>query len=155
MPEPRPADRLPYVDEHAVLVDCGADDLWGRLLAEVERSLSGAAGARYARLVRADPVAAGGPRPLAAGSAFPGFLVAGFEPGRELALHGRHRFSTYALVYRIESLSDGRARLRAETRAVFPGVAGRLYRLLVIGSGAHAVAMRRMMNAYRRPPRGA
>ncbi|MFE5594797.1 hypothetical protein [Streptomyces sp. NPDC056549] len=146
---------LPFVDEHTVVVDSGAEELWARLLAEVERSLSGAGGARYARLVRADPLAAGGPRPLGAGSVFPGFRVAGFEPGRELALHGRHRFSTYALVYRIEALSDGRARLRAETRAAFPGVAGRLYRLLVISSGAHGFAMGRMMGAYRRPPRAA
>ncbi|MGW4750034.1 hypothetical protein ACWEPR_35095 [Streptomyces sp. NPDC004290] len=148
-------DRLPFVDEHTVLVDSGPEELWRRLLVQVERSLSGAAGARYARLVRADPVAAGGPRPLDGGSAFPGFLVAGFEPGRELALRGRHLFSTYALVYRIEALSDGRSRLRAETRAVFPGVAGRLYRLLVISSGAHAFAMRRMMAAYRQGPRAA
>ncbi|MFE5907644.1 hypothetical protein ACFQ6B_00900 [Streptomyces wedmorensis] len=70
--------------------------------------------------------------------------------GRELALAGAHRFSTYSLVFRIEDLGDGRARLRAETRAAFPGMAGRIYRLLVIGSGGHAIGMRRMLAGYRK-----
>ncbi|MFD3529905.1 hypothetical protein [Streptomyces sp. NPDC058664] len=142
---------LPFVDEHAVVVDAGAEELWQRLLVRVERSLSREAGARYARLVRADPRRSGGPRPLAEGSEFPGFRVAGVVPGRELALRGGHRFSSYGLVFRIEELTDGRSRLRAETRAAFPGAAGRLYRLLVISSGGHAFGMRRMLAGYRRP----
>ncbi|MFE9137037.1 hypothetical protein [Streptomyces sp. NPDC007355] len=72
-------------------------------------------------------------------------------PGQELALEGRHRFSVYRLVFRIDELPDGRSRLRAETRAAFPGAAGRVYRLLVISSGAHAYGMRRMLAGYRRP----
>ncbi|RSS51290.1 hypothetical protein [Streptomyces sp. WAC01280] len=138
-------DTLPFVDEHTTVVDAGVEETWRRLCAGVERSLSQAGGARYARLVRTDPLTAGGPRPLAEGSAFPGFRVAGFVPGRELALRGRHRFSTYSLVFRIEDLGDGRSRLRAETRAAFPGAAGRVYRLLVISSGGHVFGMRRLL----------
>ncbi|MGW1169599.1 hypothetical protein [Streptomyces sp. NPDC002550] len=41
--------------------------------------------------------------------------------------------------------------MSAETRAVFPGPAGRLYRLLVIGTGAHAAVMRRMLRAVGAP----
>jgi hypothetical protein len=144
---------LPFVDEHTVVVDAGPEELWGLVLVQVERALSREGGARYARLVRAEPRAGGGPRPLGAGSAFPGFEVVGFEPGRELALRGRHAFSSYALVFRIEDLGDGGCRLRAETRAAFPGPAGRLYRLLVISSGGHAIGMRRMLAAYRQPQR--
>jgi hypothetical protein len=39
----------------------------------------------------------------------------------------------------------------AETRAVFPGPAGKLYRLLVIGSGAHVAVMRRMLKTISAP----
>ncbi|MFF1509300.1 hypothetical protein [Streptomyces sp. NPDC058326] len=140
---------LPFVDEHAVVVDAGAEELWQRLLVRVERSLSRESGARYARLVRAEPRGSGGARPIAEGSEFPGFRVAAVVPGRELALRGGHRFSSYSLVFRIEELTEGRCRLRAETRAVFPGAAGWVYRLLVIRSGGHALGMRRMLAGYR------
>ncbi|MDV9187099.1 hypothetical protein R6L23_02510 [Streptomyces sp. SR27] len=142
---------LPFVDEHCVVVDLAATELWARLLPRVERSLSRGGGARYARVVRTVPRGCGGARPLALGSDFPGFRVVGVLPGRELALEGRHLFSTYRLVFRIQELTDGRSRLRAETRASFPGAAGWVYRLLVIRSGGHALAMRRMLDAYRRP----
>ncbi|MFD5367206.1 hypothetical protein [Streptomyces sp. NPDC127103] len=142
---------LPFVDEHVVVVDAGVEELWARLLVKVGRSLSTAGGARYARVVGAVPRESGGVRPLGAGSEFPGFRVARVVPGRELALEGRHRFSTYSLVFRVEELGGGRCRLRAETRAVFPGTAGRVYRALVIGSGGHAFAMRRLLAGYRKP----
>ncbi|WP_329622871.1 hypothetical protein OG357_22620 [Streptomyces sp. NBC_01255] len=136
---------LPYVDEHAVIVEAGAAEAWRRVRGGVERSLSQRGLGAYARLVGAEPRRAGGARPVVEGATFPGFRVVRVVPGRELALEGRHRFSTYSLVFRIEELTDGRSRLRAESRAAFPGVAGRLYRLLVIGSGGHAFGMRRML----------
>ncbi|MFD3996776.1 hypothetical protein [Streptomyces sp. NPDC058583] len=140
---------LPFVDEHVVVVDVGGEELWRRLLVKVGRSFSSGGGARYARVVGAVPRESGGVRPLGVGSEFPGFRVARIVPGRELALEGRHRFSSYSLVFRVEELADGRCRLRAETRAVFPGAAGRVYRALVIGSGGHAFAMKRMLAGYR------
>ncbi|MEU7700334.1 hypothetical protein [Streptomyces sp. NPDC039028] len=142
---------LPFVDEHVVVVDAGGEETWRRLLVHVERSLSAPGGALYARLVRAVPRRSGGVRPLGEGSEFSGFRVVRLVPGQELALEGRHRFSSYSLVLRVEERPDGRCRLRAETRAVFPGAAGRVYRALVIGSGGHAVAMRRTLAGYRRP----
>lgn len=54
--------------------------------------------------------------PLAEGSVFAGFRVVAAVPGRELVLQGSHRFSTYALVFRLDELAPGRSRLRAETR---------------------------------------
>lgn len=88
--------------------------------------------------------------PLAEGSVFAGFRVVTAVPGRELVLQGSHRYSTYALVFRLDELAPGRSRLRAETRAVFPGPAGGLYRLLVIGTGGHAVGVRRLLSGIRR-----
>ena len=70
----------------------------------------------------------------------PGFRVVEAEPGRRLALRGRHRFANYALTF----VFDG-GRLRALTHAEFPGLLGRLYRAAVIGSGGHRLVTRRML----------
>ena len=42
-------------------------------------------------------------------------------------------------------MAPDRTELRARTDAVFPGPLGWGYRLLVIGSGGHAVAVNRML----------
>jgi hypothetical protein len=143
-------DALPYVDEHTIVVDARPDDAWRGLLRTLDRSfaLPGAAG--YARLVRCAECTASGPRPLAEGSTVPGFRVTAATPGRELVLAGRHFFSSYALTFRLDPVGAEQTRLRAESRAAFPGVAGGIYRTLVIGTGGHAVGMRRLLTAIRR-----
>jgi hypothetical protein len=137
---------LPYVDEHATVVSAEADAVW----CGIGHALDGSFTPGYARLVGCADRTASGPRPLGEGSTVPGFRVAGAEPGRELVLVGRHRFSTYALVFRLEDAGPGRTRLRAETRARFPGPAGGLYRLLVIRTGGHAVLTGRLLTAIGR-----
>jgi hypothetical protein len=87
------------------------------------------------------------PHPLAAGSAFPGFHVELAEPQRELALAGSHRFSNYALIFRLDRLDASRTRLRAETRADFPQIKGSVYRALVIGTRGHVLVTRRLLAA--------
>jgi hypothetical protein len=82
-----------------------------------------------------------------------GFRVETADAPNALMLTGRHRFSSYALTFRSEPLRPGRTRLRAETRASFPGVAGGVYRVLVIGSGGHRVAADRMLTAIARRAR--
>lgn len=84
----------------------------------VEGSFSSAGAAWFAGVVGCDSTEVAGPRPLAEGSAMPGFVVARAEPGSELALVGRHRYSEYALVFRMVD-DGGTTRLRAETRARF------------------------------------
>lgn len=126
---------LPYVDEHAVEVGAGAGETWRALLA-VERSFGSGATPHLARLLGCEDES--------------GFHVARSEPGRELALAGGHRFSRYALIFRLDSIAPGRSRLRAETRAEFPGLSGAAYRALVIGSRGHVLATRRMLAAVRR-----
>lgn len=143
-------DSLPYIDEHATDIAAGSDDVWRSLGEALDRSFSGPGMASYARLVGSADCTASGPRPPAEGSTFPGFRVVAAVPGRELVLQGRHRFSSYALIFRLEHVSPGRSRLRAETRAAFPGLAGGLYRRLVIGTGGHVVGMRRLLSAIRR-----
>ncbi|MDQ1032481.1 hypothetical protein QF035_010063 [Streptomyces umbrinus] len=141
---------LPYRDEHTTVVAAGADDVWRSLGDTLDRSFSRPGANRYARLVGCADRTASGPRPLAEGSTFPGFRVAAAVPGRELVLGGRHRFSSYALIFRLEPAGPGRSRLTAETRATFPGPAGGLYRLLVLGTGGHAVGVRRLLATVRR-----
>jgi hypothetical protein len=72
-----------------------------------------------------------------------------------LALMGEHRFSRYALIFYAAETAAGPVRLRAETRAEFPGIRGRVYRTLVIGTRGHAVATKAILrNVRRRAERG-
>jgi hypothetical protein len=141
---------LPIVDEHATVVEAGVAEVWPVLLKTVDRTFSRGGASGYARAVGCDPATASGPRPLAVGSTVPGFRVVAAIPGTELMFEGRHRFSSYSLTFHLEPVGAGRSRLRAETRAAFPGPLGRLYRLLVIGSRGHAVLVQRLLSSINR-----
>ena len=143
-------ERLPYVDEHAAKVAADREATWEALLRVVEGTVSGGAASRFARLLGCADTQAGGPRPLAAGSTVPGFHVATAEAPAELHLAGRHRFSRYALIFRVDPLAPDRSRVRAETRAEFPGLKGAAYRTLVIGTRGHVVVTRRILSAVKR-----
>src|SRR5512138_1097315 len=111
---------LPYIDEHSQPMTVPADVVWTALVSVLRRQM-GRSG-RIARILGCDP-AEGTPGFAGhTGEAVPGFRVAESQPGRLLALRGRHRFSRYALTF----VLDGN-RLSAQTRAVFPGMLGRLY----------------------------
>jgi hypothetical protein len=144
------SERLPYVDEHSLAVDAGREATWGALLRAVEGSVTASRAPRLARALGCADTEASGPRPLQQGSAFPGFHVAAAAPPAELALAGSHRFSDYALIFRLEELEGEGTRLRAETRAEFPGIKGSAYRALVIGTRMHVLATRRVLAAVRR-----
>ncbi|MET9734999.1 hypothetical protein ABZZ79_31460 [Streptomyces sp. NPDC006458] len=136
---------LPYVDTHTAVVAAGPEAVWRELGRVADRSFSGGRTSLVARLLGCADRTARGPRPLAEGSALAGFRVAAAVPGHELALVGRHRFSSYALVFRLDEVGEAQTRVRAETRARFPGPAGAVYRGLVIGTGGHRIAVRRML----------
>jgi hypothetical protein len=142
-------NELPYVDEHSVVIAAGADDVWAAL-GELDNAFSRAGVAAYARAVGCADYRASGPRPLIEGSSIPGFGVVAAVPRSDLVLAGRHRFSSYALTFRIDELSAGRSRLRAESRAAFPGLTGTVYRMLVIGTGGHVIGMRRLLSGIKR-----
>lgn len=147
--EPDPTG-LPWVDEHAEEISAPASVVWPALLRTVERMSAGAAAPRYARAVGCADTEAGGPRPLEVGSTIPGFHVAVLTPERLLVLAGSHHFSDYALSFRLEPLGAVRTRVIAETRAVFPGLKGRAYRALVIGTRMHVPAVRRVLRGVSR-----
>jgi len=142
-------ERLSRVDEHSTSVEASPDATWDALLRVVGGSFASTRSERVARVLGCEDVAPAGPVPLSSGSVIPGFHVAVAERPHELALLGRHRFSDYALIFRLDDLGGTRTRLRAETRAEFPGLKGRLYRALVIGSRGHVVAVRRLLGATR------
>lgn len=140
---------LPHVDEHSTDIAAGVNDVWPVLAETVDRALTRAGAACYARAIGCADRDASGPRPLGEGSTLPGFHVVSAVPGSVLVLQGRHRFSTYALTFRLDDVSPGRSRLHAETRAAFPGLAGRAYRLLVISTRGHVVLVRRLLARVR------
>src|ERR1700712_1900574 len=95
---------LPRIDEPAEELAAPVSAVWPVLRRTVERMTAGGAAPRYARVVGCADAEAGGPRPLEVGSTVPGFHVAELAPERSLALAGSHRFSHYALVFRLEPL---------------------------------------------------
>jgi hypothetical protein len=144
------SQQLPHVDEHAAIVAADRATTWEALLRVVEGTVSAGGASRFASVLGCADTEASGPRPLAPGSTVPGFHVSVADAPAELALEGSHRFSRYALVFRLDELDGGRTRLRAETRAEFPGLKGGVYRGLVIGTRMHVLATRRILGTTKR-----
>jgi hypothetical protein len=116
-------ERLPYIDEHATTVAADREETWWALL----------------RVMCRDPH-----KP----STVPfGFNLDEARPPERFALTGRHPFAVYRLVFELEIApgSTAATRVRALTWADFPGVHGKIYRAMVIGTGAHRVVVRQML----------
>lgn len=139
----------PYVDEYTTVIEAAPDTVWRALGEALDGAFSSPRAARYATLVGCADRTASGPRPPAEGSTIPGFRAVTAIEGEELALRGRHYFSTYTLAFHLEPAAPGRVLLRARTHARFPGPLGTLYRLLVITSGTHATLTRRLLTSIR------
>jgi hypothetical protein len=144
------AAALPHIDEHSATIDAGSPATWDALLRVVDGSFSAGVVPRFARVLGCADTRAGGPRPLAEGSTLPGFHVEAATAQRELALAGGHRFSDYSLIFRLDDLGEGGTRLRAETRAAFPGLKGEAYRTMVIRTRGHVLVTRRLLEATKR-----
>jgi hypothetical protein len=111
-------ERLPYIDQHAITVDADRAETWSALLEVMCRDPH-------------DP------------SAVPiGFVLDEARRPDRFALKGRHLFAVYRWVFELDTEQDDRTRVRATTWAAFPGVHGKIYRALVIGTGAHRVVTR-------------
>jgi hypothetical protein len=120
---------LPFVDEYAVDVAAAADRTWAAVHDYATR-LSSTPHALLGRLLGTVPRS--------------GFEVVGSDPPQEIVLGGRHRFSTYRLVFRVDP-HGGRTRVRAVTYAVFPGLHGWAYRTGLILSTGHRRATQGML----------
>jgi len=128
-------DALPFIDEHSVVTTASPDAVWDSARAFFDRPLTGVS-RRYAALI-------GVPGDRA-------FDVDRAERPTLLGLTGQHRFSRYALTFTIEPIDAGQTRVTARTNAVFPGVAGQLYKTAVIRSRAHVVLTRAMLRRIAR-----
>jgi hypothetical protein len=145
----RPLEELPAIDEHGTLVLAPVEETWRALLPVVRSSFTGRGVERVARALGCHPDSASGDIG-ARGATVPGFCVVRVVEPAVLALQGEHRFSRYGLIFRLEPTKDERTLLRAETRAEFPGLKGKAYRTLVIGTRGHVLVVNRMLRAVRR-----
>lgn len=139
-----PLQDLPHVDEHAVVVAAPPEAAWAAVLAVLRGGFGGPAARGIAAALGCRPrTTTAWDRPDV-GSTIPGFRIVAAEPPRLLVVAGHHRFSRYGIVWQVEP-TDAGSRIRAETRAVFPGPHGALYRLAVIGIGGHVAVTRRLL----------
>jgi hypothetical protein len=137
-------EQLPYVDEHSQRIDAPADVVWTALIQVLGRGAVGASTV-IARILGCDPAQGTAGFAGRPGETLPGFRVDEAEPGRRLALRGRHRFADYALTFVLDA-----GQLRARTHAAFPGVSGLLYRAAVIGTGGHRIVTRQLLRRVAR-----
>ncbi len=111
-------ERLPYIDEHAISVAAGRAETWSAVLQTMCRD------------------------PHDPSTVPPGFVLDEARPPERLALKGRHLFATYRWVFELDAEDPQRTCVRSATWAQFPGLRGKIYRGLVIGTGAHRVVVR-------------
>jgi hypothetical protein len=119
---------LPYIDEHVITVDANRADTWSALLMLWCED-------REDKQEPHDPAAV----------RIPFFSLEETMPMHRLALTGRHLFAVYRLVFELDDQAPGRTRLAARSWADFPGVHGKVYRVLVVGTGGHRIAVRRLL----------
>lgn len=143
-------DELPFIDRLAVEVGADREATWGALVETLTRSLESGSSRLAARVLGSSVLEASGPRPIETGGTLPGFGVASVEPPRRLVLDGSHRFARHEMAFGLSESGSGRTELAVVTRAEFPGPVGRVYRGLVIGSGGHVLATRRLLKAVKR-----
>jgi hypothetical protein len=125
---------VPFVDVYSRSVAASPEQTWAALQKYVER-LTGSPHGFLLRVLGTVPRS--------------GFEVVGSDPPREVVLGGRHRFSTYRLVLRLEPEHDG-SRLHALTYAAFPGLRGWAYRSALMLTTGHRRAAQRMLGMVAR-----
>jgi hypothetical protein len=147
---------LLFIDSHTLAVKAPPEQAWDEVARVTRRWVEqflprsgGAAGPLFARLLGCSEVDAPRSGP-GVPEAIVGFRVARSERPSLIALVGEHRFSRYALIFEIEPCDGPYCVVKAETRAAFPGRAGRIYRYAVIGTGAHVFVVRRLLSSIKR-----
>lgn len=126
---------LRYVDTHQARIAAPRELVWSALGRYVDSSLCLGERNPLAWLLGTEPRG--------------GFEITPEIPNRRLSLSGRHRFARYLLVFDLADVADGATLLSARTNADFPGLHGRVYRALVIGTRVHSVATRHMLRSIR------
>lgn len=144
-----PIESLPFIDEHFIDIAASPDGVWNALVAELRDLAEGRSSGKLARRLGCRHTEARGEIGKI-GSTVPGFVVARSIRPAVLALMGQHRYSRYALIFRIMEKPSGLVLLSAQTRAEFPGAKGRVYRGLVIDTRGHVLVARSVLRSVRR-----
>jgi hypothetical protein len=144
-----PLEHLPHIDEHGVLVLAPRERVWEALLVTVRNAFSGALTERTAKALGCSETERTG-EPGRIGSTIPGFVVARVIEPAVLALEGQHSFSRYGLIFSLGQPGEEETMLRAETRADFPGLKGKVYKTLVIGTHGHVVVVNRLLKKVKK-----
>ena len=130
-----PGGGLPFIDVHDVVLPLEPIKAWQRLQAAIGRS--SLLGSR-------------------------GFPQRDETPPWSMRLAGAHLFATYELHFVLDDLTPAavssvsgspQTRVRAITYARFGSGLGHVYRAIVIGSGAHAIIVRRFLRRLGLRPR--
>lgn len=114
-------ERLPYIDEHAITVAAGRAETWPAVLRTI---------CRDPHDLTTVPI---------------GFVVDEARPPERFAVKGRHPFAAYRWVFELDAQAPQCTRVRSATYANFPGLHGKIYRALVIGTGAHRLVVRQTL----------
>jgi hypothetical protein len=128
---------LPLIDVRSVEVGASSVRCWRAVIDVMSRSADGVGARVFAAGINCEDRGAVG-RPDEVGAAFTGFHVVRSEPPFVWSLEGSHRFSTYSLVFRVDSIGPSSSSIHAESRARFHGLPGTAYRTAVVGTGGHA-----------------
>jgi hypothetical protein len=144
-------ERLPYIDAQDIEIAADGEAAWQALVRVARGSLGGTDHA-LARALRVDPPGPSGAwsADLEPGVTLPGFAVDRVRRGELLSLRGGHRFSRYRLDFELSAPGPGRSQLAARTWAEFTGLAGAVYRTLVIRTGGHRLVVARMLRQIAR-----
>lgn len=144
-----PIESLPFIDRHSIIIAASPQPTWEAMLKIVAKVGEERRSRAIAKSLHCTPPVAEG-KWGEIGSTVPGFLVTRAVAPAVLALMGEHRFSRYALIFRIVERHSGLTECSAETRAEFPGGKGRIYRGLVIGSHGHVVVTNSILRTIRK-----
>ena len=144
-----PIESLPFIDEHYIEIAAKPHEVWDALIRSVSRMAEGRKNAPISKALGCEDTGVEGVTGEI-GSRIPGFVITRSVKPAVLALMGQHRFSQYALIFTVLEKPSGLMLLSAQTRAVFPGRKGRLYRGLVIGSHGHVIVTTSLLRQVRR-----
>lgn len=145
-------EALPFMDDHVIRIDASARAVWAALVRVMRSSFAMKLPAPILWLWDLRETQRSGiwSDSVSVGDTLLGFRVEECQPERRLSLGGRHRFSRYELRFELEPTDAGSIEIHAKTFAAFPGVHGRLYRAIVISTGGHRLAVRRLLKSVAR-----